>query len=141
LEIASFTAKQPSELHAAASFLAQLTGQWKVILFRGEMGAGKTTLIGELCRILGSHDETASPTFSIVNEYMSDIGSIYHFDLYRIGDEQELFDLGLEEYLHSGYLCLVEWPDKASAFSRDPHIVVEISCSEGERHLTVTSHA
>lgn len=104
------------------------------------MGAGKTTVIGELCRILGTSNETSSPTFSIVNEYLSDNGPIYHFDLYRIEDEEELFDLGLEEYLHSGYLCLVEWPDMASSFFTGPHISVDITVKEATRTLTVTPH-
>ena len=78
----------------------------------GPMGAGKTTFIKYLCEQLGVKDSTSSPTFSIVNEYDSDNGLIYHFDFYRIKDEQEAFDFGYEEYFYSGAYCFIEWPEK-----------------------------
>ena len=75
------------------------------------MGAGKTTLIKAICKLLGSEDIVKSPTFSIVNEYDSAAGSIYHFDFYRIQDLSEVFDIGFEEYIDSGNYCLLEWPE------------------------------
>ena len=85
------------------------------VLLDGEMGAGKTTLIKRLVRLLGSADEATSPTFSIVNQYLKGDGSpIYHFDFYRIDDPREAFDMGYEEYFYSGALCLVEWGEKVT---------------------------
>ncbi|PID68625.1 MAG: tRNA (adenosine(37)-N6)-threonylcarbamoyltransferase complex ATPase subunit type 1 TsaE [Flavobacteriales bacterium] len=84
-----------------------------VILFYGKMGVGKTTLIKELVQQLGSTDTASSPTFSLVNEYLTASGKhIYHFDFYRINTEEEAMDMGIEEYFYSGNLCLIEWPDK-----------------------------
>jgi tRNA threonylcarbamoyladenosine biosynthesis protein TsaE len=76
------------------------------------MGAGKTTFIKALCLQLGVTDTVSSPTFSIVNEYESPGGSVYHFDFYRLKDQSEAFDLGYEDYLYSGQYCLIEWPEK-----------------------------
>ena len=78
----------------------------------GDMGAGKTTFIAEICRQLGAQDDFGSPTFSLVNEYLDRDGNpIYHFDLYRIDTPREVADMGAEEYFNSGDLCLVEWPE------------------------------
>src|SRR5215211_5600042 len=94
-----------------------------VFAFHGEMGAGKTTLIAALCREKGSTDALSSPTFSIINEYVyQNSGTeekIYHIDLYRLKDEEEVVAAGVEDCLYSGALCLVEWPEKA------PHLFDE----------------
>lgn len=85
----------------------------KVLLFYGEMGVGKTTLIKELVKQLEVDDVVSSPTFSLVNEYHSRRGeTIYHFDFYRINDEEEALDMGIEDYLYSNNWCLIEWPEK-----------------------------
>jgi tRNA threonylcarbamoyladenosine biosynthesis protein TsaE len=86
----------------------------RVWLFYGEMGAGKTTLIKAVCKTLGVRSVTTSPTFSIVNEYDGD-EKIYHFDFYRLKNEEEAYDIGVEEYLDSGKLCLIEWPERISS--------------------------
>ena len=83
----------------------------KVLLINGEMGVGKTTLIKAVVKALGSKDEVSSPTFSLVNEYENGTDYIYHFDLYRVKTIEELFDFGIEEYLHSDSWCLIEWPE------------------------------
>ena len=83
-----------------------------VVLIKGEMGAGKTTLVKAIARELDVQDEVSSPTFSLVNEYLSPQGSVYHFDFYRLDDEDEAQDIGLYEYLDSGRICLIEWPEK-----------------------------
>ena len=84
----------------------------KIILFYGEMGVGKTTLISALVKQLGGDSEVSSPTFSIVNEYIVDNDKVYHFDFYRIEDEYEALDIGVEDYFESGHWIFIEWPDK-----------------------------
>ena len=85
----------------------------KVILFNGEMGIGKTTLIKKLCIILGVEGTTNSPTFSLVNEYQThDNQIVYHFDCYRLKTEVEALDMGIDDYLYSGNWCFIEWPEK-----------------------------
>ena len=84
----------------------------KIILFHGEMGIGKTTLINAVVKELGCDQDASSPTFSIVNEYKVKDGLVYHFDFYRLNDEHEAFDIGFEDYLYSGNWCFIEWPDK-----------------------------
>ncbi len=84
----------------------------KTFLFYGNMGVGKTTLIKELAKQLGVKETSSSPSFSIVNEYDTPLGAIYHFDFYRIKDINEAFDIGLEDYLYSGNYVFIEWPEK-----------------------------
>ena len=85
----------------------------KILLFDGPMGSGKTTLIKAMSEQLGVNDVTSSPTFSLVNEYLSDKGEvIYHFDFYRIEIEDEAYDMGIEEYFENGDWCFIEWPEK-----------------------------
>lgn len=85
----------------------------KVLLFYGEMGVGKTTLIKEIVKQLGSQDNVSSPTFSLVNEYHTvNDEKVYHFDFYRINNENEALDIGIEEYFYSDCWCLIEWPEK-----------------------------
>jgi len=105
--------------------------QHKIIIFDAPMGAGKTTLIKELVKRLGVNDIANSPTFSIVNEYHTDANEIvYHFDLYRIEDEEEALDFGIEEYLFSGNWCFIEWPEKISNLLPDTYHSVEISIDD-----------
>ncbi|WP_196888625.1 tRNA (adenosine(37)-N6)-threonylcarbamoyltransferase complex ATPase subunit type 1 TsaE [Aureivirga sp. CE67] len=97
-------------LPEVADFVLKNTSN-KVLLFYGEMGAGKTTLIKELAKKIGVNDLTNSPTFSLVNEYHSNKGEIiYHFDFYRIEEEEEAYDIGVEEYFDSNAWSFVEWP-------------------------------
>jgi len=87
------------------------TSKSKTILFYGEMGVGKTTLIKEICKELGIEDVVSSPTFSLVNEYLTTNAKIvYHFDFYRIEDENEAYDIGVEDYFYSDAWCFIEWP-------------------------------
>ena len=88
----------------------------KIILFNGEMGTGKTTLIKSLIKVMGSEDEVGSPTFSLVNEYETDKGVAFHFDLYRIKDESELYDIGFEDYISREAWIFIEWPEIAMGF-------------------------
>jgi tRNA threonylcarbamoyladenosine biosynthesis protein TsaE len=122
---------------AAAEVLAQ--NPHRVILFNGEMGAGKTTLIKEICHALGVHNATSSPTFSLVNEYVSDSGeNVYHFDMYRIKKETEALDMGIEEYLYSGSWCFIEWSEKIPNLIPENHSVIALSVlPDGNRKLVL----
>lgn len=125
---------------AADKFISLLDPERTVIAFHGEMGAGKTTFINALVRRLGvEQDATGSPTFALVNEYRSDTTAelIYHFDLYRIENLEEAFDMGLEDYLESGCLCLIEWPEKVESMLPDDTVDVTISVNpDGSRTLS-----
>ncbi|MDE5693997.1 MAG: tRNA (adenosine(37)-N6)-threonylcarbamoyltransferase complex ATPase subunit type 1 TsaE [Duncaniella sp.] len=124
---------------AAREFMAEMVDE-TVYTFTGEMGAGKTTFINALCRALGVEDDpTGSPTFAIVNEYRSDTTAelIYHFDLYRIENLEQAFDIGIEDYLDSGALCLIEWPDRIDDILPDDTVRVNIEVlPDGSRRLT-----
>ena|SRR5690606_10474569 len=96
--------------NAANAVLSSISG--KTLLFYGDMGVGKTTLIKEIAKQLGFSDNVSSPTFSLVNEYPIEKGVIYHFDFYRLEDENEALDFGVEEYFYSNNWKLIEWPEK-----------------------------
>ena len=85
--------------------------KYNILLLKGNLGAGKTTFTQFLLKNLGSEDEVNSPTYSIVNEYSSPTGKIYHFDLYRLKNIEEVYDIGIEEYLDNAFLCIIEWPE------------------------------
>lgn len=106
----TFTLK---EIQTAAKECWELAGNAKVIAFHGEMGAGKTTFIHALCNEKHVTDIVGSPTFSIINEYESKDGAIFHIDLYRLKDQEEAVQAGVEDCLYSGNICLVEWPERA----------------------------
>ncbi|WP_019038654.1 tRNA (adenosine(37)-N6)-threonylcarbamoyltransferase complex ATPase subunit type 1 TsaE [Psychroflexus tropicus] len=101
----------------------------RFLLFSGEMGTGKTTLIKEMVSLLGSNDKVSSPTFSLVNEYEGESTSIYHFDFYRIEDETEAYDMGFEDYLSSNHLVFIEWPEKIPNLWPNHYTLIEIEVS------------
>lgn len=109
----------------------------KIILFNGEMGVGKTTLIKQLCKSLGVKDATSSPTFSLVNEYYtSDNQIVYHFDFYRLNKETEALDMGVDDYLYSGNWCFIEWSEKiASLLPEDTSTITIELLADGKREL------
>ena len=116
----------------AEAVLGELLGR-SVVLFRGPMGAGKTTLISRIAAALGAEDTVTSPTFALVNQYEGEGGRrIYHFDFYRINNVEEALDLGYEEYFYSGELCLVEWPEKIEPLLPEDAMTVTITVGEDE---------
>lgn len=125
---------------AAEEFVARM-GDATVYAFYGDMGAGKTTFIAELCRVLGVDEDTASsPSFSLINEYRSDTTAelIYHFDLYRLEDMGEALDIGVEDYFDSGALCLIEWPERIEDILPDDTVRVDINVEDdGSRTLSI----
>ena len=112
----------------------------KVILFHGEMGVGKTTLIKQLCKSLGVRDATSSPTFSLVNEYETTSNQlVYHFDFYRLNKETEALDMGIDDYLYSGNWCFIEWAEKIPNLIPQSHSVITISLlPDGNRTLQLS---
>lgn len=121
---------------AAAAFIESL-GDDRVFAFEGEMGAGKTTFISEVCRLLGATDDSGSPTFSIVNEYQGADGApIYHFDFYRLESPEEALDMGAEDYFYSGNLCLIEWPDRLGTLLPEEAVTVRLTVEpDGRRKI------
>ncbi len=111
----------------------------KVILFNGEMGVGKTTLIKQLCKNLGVQEATSSPTFSLVNEYQTINNQfVYHFDVYRLKSETEALDMGIDEYLYSGNWCFIEWSEKIPNLIPNDHSIINIELLQnGNRKLTL----
>ena len=121
---------QLSELRETAQWVLQHSKS-KILLFFGPMGSGKTTLIKEIAKLLGVDDVTSSPTFSLVNEYQSDReGQLFHFDFYRIEDEEEAYDMGIEEYLDSGAWCFMEWPDKVQNLLPLESVVIKLTINQ-----------
>ena len=116
------------EISNAGAWLWEQLQKSKVIALHGPMGAGKTTLVHALCVLLEIKDPVSSPTFSLINEYILPKGDkINHIDLYRIRDEQEALDAGMEDALFSGAYCIVEWPEKAPGIFPDDTIHITIT--------------
>ena len=121
---------------AARAFLRQI-GDRRLIAFYAPMGAGKTTFTSALCRVLGVDDPVCSPTFTLVNEYrLPDGECIYHFDFYRLNHEAEALYIGLYDYLDSGSLCLMEWPENVENLLPDETLAVHIEVlPDGSRRI------
>ena len=128
-----------NKLHELADAVIEALDGRSVVVFRGEMGAGKITLIREILARLGSEHNVTSPTFAIVNQYTTaDCRPIYHFDFYRIDRIEEAYDFGYEEYFYSGDLCLVEWPEKIEELLPDDVMTVRITAdTEEERTFRI----
>lgn len=129
------------QIQDVALQLLSAAGDHKVIALHGDMGAGKTTLIHALCETMGVKDVITSPTFSIINQYKTTGGqTVYHMDLYRIKDENEAANAGIEDCLYSGELCLVEWPEKAPGIFPDDTLHITISSvDDNTRKLKINS--
>ena len=156
--------KNISEIPIAAKAILEFAGDKKIFCFYGELGAGKTTLIKEICKQLGVKDAGSSPTFALVNEYshptprspqmgesQSQIpnhiisspsgrmgGVLYHFDLYRLKSESEIYDIGYEDYLFSGNYCFIEWPEKIERLLPEEYVCVKLEVTNGERIISLS---
>ena len=134
----TFFANNLDELSDVAKQILKYTLPYKKFLFFGEMGVGKTTLIKALSLHLGVRDVVSSPTFSIVNEYITqNKEKIYHFDFYRIKNEGEAFDLGYEEYFFSSAFCFVEWPEKVQNLIEDNMVKIFMHTEKEKRVIEV----
>ncbi len=131
--------KSIEEIAVAAKEFVAAMGERKVFAFYGKMGAGKTTFIKAVCEELGVEDVINSPTFAIVNEYVDGQGEpVYHFDFYRIKNQQEVMDLGYEDYVYSGHVCFMEWPELIENLLPDDAVKVTIEEEiDGGRVLVV----
>jgi tRNA threonylcarbamoyladenosine biosynthesis protein TsaE len=139
----SFSDVDLDDLPQVVSEIYNFAKNYKIWLFNAEMGGGKTTIISHLCDYLDVEDHVSSPTFGLVNEYMSKkMGEIYHFDFYRIKNEQEAFEIGVEDYFYSGKLCLIEWPEMIPSFIPDQFLLIEITLSseQTKRNFKVSKH-
>lgn len=135
----SFSISAVEELEKITNCIIPMIETNRVFIFEGEMGAGKTTLIGQICRKLGVKD-TSSPTYAIVNTYWSEeFGEIYHFDFYRLQGEQEAIESGLDEMMDSGNLCFLEWADRISKLLPESYVKVGIKQKGDTRFVEITN--
>lgn len=136
------TCQQLADLPQVVAQLREWAGPLRVWLWEGQMGAGKTTMIRELCKQLGVVDNVSSPTFAIVNQYQTAQGhGVYHFDFYRIKSEQEALDIGCEEYFYSGDYCLIEWAERIPSLLPEKYLRISIGVGQHqERLINVAKH-
>lgn len=120
-----------SDLDNVSDYLIEQVEKCPVVLLEGQMGTGKTTLVSNFMKRIGSEDPVSSPTFSLVNEYLTSHGdTVYHFDFYRINSEEEAMDIGVEEYLDSGNICLIEWPSMIPNLLPENYLEVNIEITD-----------
>lgn len=133
----NFVSTHTEELPEIAKALIPLLAQTPICVFKGEMGAGKTTFIKALCKEMGIQEDVSSPTFSLVNEYRTDAGQpVFHFDFYRIKDESEAHEMGIYEYFDTG-ICFIEWGEKIpDILKNEPHLLVRIHVEDDKRFIT-----
>jgi tRNA threonylcarbamoyladenosine biosynthesis protein TsaE len=128
--------KDKKHLPAAAKRILESTSGQKLLAFYGSMGAGKTTIIKAICRILGAGDIVTSPSFTMINEYKTkDDEIIYHIDFYRIKKAEEVFDFGIEEYFSSGSYCFIEWPELIGGILPAETVKIKISVGDKEQRI------
>ncbi|MFY0591211.1 tRNA (adenosine(37)-N6)-threonylcarbamoyltransferase complex ATPase subunit type 1 TsaE [Roseivirga sp.] len=131
-----------SDLLEVAKTLIDFAGEEKILVLDGQMGAGKTTLSKAIGKVMGVQDTVNSPTFSIVNEYLTEAGeSIYHFDFYRLETPEEALAIGMEEYFYSGNLCLIEWAERIGEYLPEKFVKIAIEDLGGEkRNYKLSKH-
>ena len=126
----TFETHSREETEALGARLANALAQGRVVAFTGDLGAGKTAFVSGMARALGVEERVTSPTFTIVNEYEGTL-PLFHFDMYRLGDEEDLFDIGWEDYLSRGGVCAVEWSERVGGALPPETVRVTISrCPE-----------
>lgn len=130
-----------TDIQFAAEWVLNAIGHHKVLALYADMGAGKTTLVTEIMKLLGTEDNVSSPTYAIVNEYHTrhpEFPIVYHLDLYRLKDTDEVLSLPIENYLDSGHLCIIEWPQLAEPFFEDDVLKISIQqMDDGSRKILI----
>ena len=132
-----YITKTPSETEAVGAALARVLTPGTVIAYRGDLGAGKTAFTRGLARGLGVRESVTSPTYTIVNEYPGGRIPLFHFDMYRLGSEDELFDIGWEDYLERGGVCAVEWSENVWGAMEDAIVVTISRLDEDTRRIVI----
>ena len=132
-----YITNSPCETEAVGAALARVLEPGVVIAYRGDLGAGKTAFTRGLARGLGVKESVTSPTYTIVNEYLSGSMPLFHFDMYRLGSEDELFDIGWEDYLERGGVCAVEWSENVWGAMEDAVIVTISRLGEDTRRIEI----
>ncbi len=128
--------RHKKDIPSAVKKLLTHTGNSRIFAFNGPLGAGKTTIIKVICKLLGATDTASSPTFTIVNEYRRQAdSSLFHIDLYRMKKTEEAYDIGLEEYLSGDSYCFIEWPDLIKDLLPEGTVNVRISVGENEERI------
>ena len=126
-------------IHIVSDHIKELINNYTIFLFEGDLGSGKTTLIKQIVKDVGISEHVKSPTFSLVNEYIENDLIIFHFDLYRINNENELDNIGFYEYLDSGKLCFIEWPMIAIQNIYKDYVLIKINITgDKEREIEIT---
>ena len=126
-------------IHIVSDHIKELINNYTIFLFEGDLGSGKTTLIKQIVKDVGISEHVKSPTFSLVNEYTENDLIIFHFDLYRINNENELDNIGFYEYLDSGKLCFIEWPMIAIQNIYKDYVLIKINITgDKEREIEIT---
>ena len=133
-----FITNSPAETEAVGAKLAGILIAGAVIAYKGDLGAGKTAFTRGLARGLGAKESVTSPTYTIVNEYLSGRLPLFHFDMYRLRSADELFDIGWEDYLDRGGVCAVEWSENVADALEDPITVTIEKLGEDSRRITIT---
>jgi len=128
------------EIPATAKKIVDFCEGKKIWVFKGDLGAGKTTMIKAIAKIFGIVDRVSSPTFSLINEYQNDSGTVfYHFDFYRIENPEEVLEIGVEEYFSSGNHCWIEWAEKIPGFLPPEFVLIDIELEfDGVRKITLS---
>ena len=138
--MSSFTITDENELDKVAQFICEHHLHNKIFLFYGEVGAGKTTLIKKICKYLKVEDNVTSPTFSIVNKYTyANNHTISHFDFYRVENYNEVYNIGVYEYLDSSKFCFFEWPEVANEIFTDKYLKIFIRVNNSKRIINIVS--
>ena len=132
-----YITNSPSETEAVGAALAQVLQPGTVIAYRGDLGAGKTAFTRGLARGLGVTDRVPSPTYTIVNEYLGGRMPLFHFDMYRLGSEDELFDIGWDDYLERGGVCAVEWSENVWGAMEDAIVITITRLDEDTRKIDI----
>lgn len=131
--------QDPSDLDQLAGKLLHACENARIFAFFGKLGAGKTTFIQHICKVLGVEDSVTSPTFNLVNEYHTPTDTIYHFDFYRIRHETEAYDVGTDEYFDSGHYVFVEWPERIPNLLPEEAVSVRLTVNQDKsRNITLS---